>query len=95
MSSQNPYQTGFFSKELARLSSLTRLLYASTLKRILPPHISAARWKEGRTVPKDHEPTKEEWRELARQAIEEEDLEKTLELVQQALLFRKQKGDEA
>ena len=46
-------------------------------------------------MPKDHEPTKEEWRELARQAIEEEDLEKTLELVQQALLFRKQKGDEA
>ena len=36
-------------------------------------------------MPKNHEPTKEEWRELARQAVEEKDLEKILELVEQAL----------
>jgi hypothetical protein len=33
----------------------------------------------------NHEPTHEEWRELARQAIEEEDPDKALDLAQQVV----------
>ena len=33
--------------------------------------------------PQNHEPTHEEWRELAKQASEEEDPEKALDLAQQ------------
>jgi hypothetical protein len=33
--------------------------------------------------PQNHDPTQEEWRELARQASEEEDPEKALDLAQQ------------
>ena len=39
----------------------------------------------------NHEPTEQEWRELARQAIEEEDPDKALDLAQQIV----EKYDEA
>jgi hypothetical protein len=49
LSSPEPLPDGVFAPRNSpgklkrdRFSSLTRLLYASTLKRILPPHISAA-----------------------------------------------------
>jgi hypothetical protein len=35
--------------------------------------------------PHNHDPTQEEWRELARQASEEEDLKKALDLARQVL----------
>ncbi len=35
--------------------------------------------------PRNHDPTQEEWRELARQASEEEDPDKALDLAQQVV----------
>ena len=51
-------------------------------------HSCPAQQKGPRTVtqhPQNHEPTQEEWRELARQASEEEDPEKALDLAQQVV----------
>jgi hypothetical protein len=76
---------------------LTLPLYPSILKKVSRAHLRRAPFGDGlcvlrqkgpRTVtpaPQNHEPTHEEWRELARQAIEEEDPDKALDLAQQVV----------